>query len=52
MRDMALKLPQYFYLLMEKPLGLYFQVWSPYYKAAQCNQKKEPSCIVNVTGQV
>ena len=26
--NMALKLPQYFYLLMEKPLGCYFQVWS------------------------
>ena len=25
---MTLKLPQYFYLLMEKPLGCYFQVWS------------------------
>ena len=37
--NMALKLPQYFYLLMEKPLGRYFQVWPPYYQAAQCNQK-------------
>ena len=37
--NMALKLPRYFYLLMEKPLGRYFQVWSPYYQAAQCNQK-------------
>ena len=37
--NMALKLPQYFYLLMEKPLGRYFQVRSPYYQAAQCNQK-------------
>ena len=36
---MALKLPRYFYLLMEKPLGGYFQLWSPYYQAAQCNQK-------------
>ena len=36
---MALKLPLYFYLLMEKPLGHYFQVRSPYYQAAQCNQK-------------
>ena len=26
--NMALKLPQYFYLLMEKPLGHYFQVQS------------------------
>ena len=29
----------YFHLLMEKPLGPYFPVWSPYYEAAQCNQK-------------
>ena len=35
--NMALKLPRYFYLLMEKPLGCYFQVQSPYYQAAQCN---------------
>ena len=34
----ALKLPQYFYLLIKKPLGCYFQVQSPYY-LAQCNQK-------------
>ena len=37
--NMALKLPEYFYLLIEKPLGRYFQVWSPYYQAAHCNQK-------------
>ena len=37
--NMALKLPRYFYLLMEKPLSRYFQVRSPYYQAAQCNQK-------------
>ena len=37
--NMALKLLQYFYLLMEKPLGCYFQVRSPYYQAAQCYQK-------------
>ena len=36
---MTLKLPQYFYLSMEKPLGRYFQVWSPSYQAAQFNQK-------------
>ena len=36
---MVPKLPQYFYLLMEKPLGCYFQVWSPYFQVAQCNQK-------------
>ena len=39
MRYMALKLPKYFYLLMEKSLGCHFQVKSPYYKPAQCNQK-------------
>ena len=37
--NMALKLPRYFYLLMEKPLGRYFQVRSPYYQAAQWNHK-------------
>ena len=37
--NMALKLPRYFYLLMEKPLDHYFQVQSPYYQAAQYNQK-------------
>ena len=37
--SMALKLPQYFHLLMEKPLGRYFKVRFPYYQAAQCNQK-------------
>ena len=37
--NMALKLPRYFYLLMEKSLGCYFQVWSPYYQVAQYNQK-------------
>ena len=37
--NMALKLPRYFNLLMEKPLGCYFQVQSPYYQATQCNQK-------------
>ena len=37
--NMALKLPQYFYVLMKKPLGHYFQVQSPYCQAAQCNQK-------------
>ena len=37
--NMALKLSRYFYLLLEKPLGRYFQVGSPYYQALQCNQK-------------
>ena len=39
MYSMELKLPWCFYLLMEKPLGCYFQVRSPYYQAAQHNQK-------------
>ena len=38
--NMALKLPQYFYLLMEQTLGRYFQVRSPCYQVAQCNQKR------------
>ena len=38
--NMALKLPQYFYLLMEKPVGCSFQVRSTYYQVTQCNQKK------------
>ena len=29
--NMVPKLPRYFQLLMEKPLGPYFQVWSSYY---------------------
>ena len=37
--NMALKVPRYFYLLMEKPLSCYFQIWSLYYQAAQCTQK-------------
>ena len=37
--NMALKLPQYLYLLMEKAIGHYFQVQPPYYQAAQYNQK-------------
>ena len=37
--NIALKLTQNFYLLMEKSLGRYFQDWSPYYLVAQCNQK-------------
>ena len=44
--NMKLKLPGYFYLLMEKPLGHYFQVWSPYY-VAHCNQKTPISCILS-----
>ena len=37
--NMPLKLPQYFYLLMEKSLDNYFQVWSPYSQTTKCNQK-------------
>ena len=37
--DMALKLSQYFYLQIEKPLACFFQVQSSYYQAAHCNQK-------------
>ena len=46
--NMALKLPQYFYLSMEKPLGHNFQVSSPYYQMAKCNQKKPiPKFIIS-----
>ena len=38
-RDMALKLPQYFNLVMGKSLGFYFRVWSQNYQETQCNQK-------------
>ena len=37
--NMALKLPQYFTLLMEKPVDCYFQVQSPYYQGTEWNQK-------------
>ena len=37
--NMTLKLPWYFYQLMEKPLGCYFQVRSPYYQVTQWIQK-------------
>ena len=50
--DMALKLTWYFYLLIEKPLGRYFQVQSRYYLVAQCNQKTPIPVILKVmTGQ-
>ena len=39
MRDMALKLPQYFYQLIEKPLGCYSQALSPDDQVVWCNQK-------------
>ena len=39
MHEMTLEPPQYFYLLIEKPYASYFQVQSPYYQMAQCNQK-------------
>ena len=37
--NMALKLPWYFYLLMENLLGRYLQVQSLCYQALRCNQK-------------
>ena len=39
MYDMVLKMPRYFYLMMEKPLGVFFWAWSPYYQVAHYNQK-------------
>ena len=39
MRDMVLSLRRYFYLLMEKSVSFYTQVWSPYYQVTQCNKK-------------
>ena len=42
--NIPLKLPQYFYLLMEKSLGHYFQVWSSYCQLAQYNQKTNGFC--------
>ena len=39
LKEVKNKLPQYFYLLMEKPIACYFQVHSPDYQVAQCNQK-------------
>ena len=33
------------------PLGHYFQVWSPKYQVAQCNQKTY-SCVLKVTGLI
>ena len=39
MRDMVLSLRRYFYLLMEKSVSCYTQVWSPYYQVTQCNKK-------------
>ena len=50
--NMALKLPQYFYLLMEKPLGCYLQVRSPYFQATQVQPENTYSYILKVTGQV
>ena len=49
--NMALKLPRYFDVLMEKPLGRYLQVRLPYYQAAHCNQKTH-SRVLKVAGQV
>ena len=37
--NMTLKVPRYFYLLMEKLLGCHFQVQYPYYQAAKTTKK-------------
>ena len=39
MSDIALNLPWYFWLLMGKSHGYYFQIWSPNYRVAQFNQE-------------
>ena len=39
MWECGIKLPWYFNLVKEKPLGHYFQVPSLYYQEARCNQK-------------
>ena len=58
MCNVALKTPLYFYRMMEKRIGYYFQVQSPYYQVANCNKKIIPveiktySCVVKKTGQV
>ena len=49
--NMALKLPWYFYLLMEKPLCCYIQVRCPYYQAT-LHPENTYSCILKVTSQV
>ena len=49
--NVALKLPRYFYLLMEKLLDHYSQVRSLYYQAAQCNQET-PIPVSSRCGQV
>ena len=52
--DMALKLPQYFYLLMEKPLVRYFEVWSSKFfaKAVDKLDIKNMSNIVGLSDPV
>ena len=44
--NMALKLPRYFYLLMEKPLGHYFQLWSPYYQEWKTAKKMKVGVVL------
>ena len=39
MCNVALKTPLYFYRMMEKRIGYYFQVQSPYYQVTNCNKK-------------
>ena len=48
MYNMALKLSQYFYLLMEKPFDQYFHVWF----GGKVQPENTYSFILNVTGQV
>ena len=48
---MALKLSWYFYLLVEKPLIHYFQVWSLYYTLYTVQPENTYSCILKVIGQ-
>ena len=52
MINMALKLLQYFSLLMDKPPCHYFQVQSPLLSVDTVQPENTYSCILEVTGQV
>ena len=52
MRGMALKLSRYFYLLMEKPRGRYFQGSVSLLSGGTLQPENTYSCIFKVTGQV
>ena len=52
MRNMALKLPQYFNLMMEKPLGHYFSSPVSLISSGTVQPETTYSCILKVTGQV